>query len=201
MRAADDATLFDFQPDVVMHLAAESHVDRSIDGPAEFIQTNVVGTFTLLRGAGLLARAAERQGGAFRFHHISTDEVFGSLGAGALPRGRPTAQLALLGVKAASDHLVRAGTIPMACRCSDELLEQLRAVSFPRKADPAGDHECARRQAAAGLRHRSDVRDWLYVEDHVRALLLVAKQGASAKLQCRRPMRADQCRGGRGFAL
>ena len=115
------AALAEFQPDIVTHLAAESHVDRSIDGPGAFVQTNVVGTFVVLSQVldywrGLAADARER----FRFHHISTDEVFGSLGPGGFfsetspydPRSPYSAS------KASSDHLVRApGVTPTACRC------------------------------------------------------------------------------------
>ena len=131
-----------------MHLAAESHVDRSIDGPGEFIQTNVVGTFTLLQAAlGYWRTLPDARKDAFRFHHISTDEVFGSLGDEGLfcettaydPRSPYSAS------KAASDHLVRAWHhtygLPIV---ADQLLEQLRAVSFSRKADPADDHQRAR---------------------------------------------------------
>ena len=117
-----DRRMFDvvkeFAPDVIMHLAAESHVDRSIDGPAEFIKANVHGTFTMLQAALAYWRALSpsRQDN-FHFHHISTDEVFGSLGPGGLftetspydPRSPYSAS------KAAADHFVR-GTIPMACR-------------------------------------------------------------------------------------
>ena len=157
IRAAVDAALQQFRPHWVMNLAAESHVDRSIDGPAEFIQTNVVGTGVMLRGrARLLAGGSTPEmRDAFRFHHISTDEVFGSLGAGGpVPRGHALcAEFALF--------RLQGGLRPSGARLAphlrpadgaDQLLQQLRALSFSREADPADDPQRARRQAAAGLR-------------------------------------------------
>jgi dTDP-glucose 4,6-dehydratase len=109
-----------YKPDAVMNLAAESHVDRSIDSPGEFMQTNVVGTFTLLQEALRYWGELETDRAAsFRFLHVSTDEVYGSLGAGACsPNRRRMHKLAILGSKASSDHLVRAGERPINCRRS-----------------------------------------------------------------------------------
>ncbi len=147
------------RPDAVMHLAAESHVDRSIDGPGAFIQTNVVGTFVLLEEArrhwaGLppAARAA------FRFHHVSTDEVFGALGAGDPPFTEDTRydpRSPYSASKAASDHLVRAWfhTYGLPVIVSNTM-QQLRPVAVSRKADPAGHPERAGGQGPAGLWRR-----------------------------------------------
>ena len=140
----------------MLHLAAESHVDRSIDGPGEFIRTNIDGTYALLEAAldywrGLpAARAAD-----FRFHHVSTDEVFGSLGPDGrfseTSRYKPNSPYAAS--KAASDHLVRAWHETFGLPAvHKQLLEQLRPVPFPRKADPAGDPQGAARRADSGLR-------------------------------------------------
>jgi dTDP-glucose 4,6-dehydratase len=137
-----------------MHLAAESHVDRSIDGPAAFIDTNVTGTYTLLEAArAWWTKAGTPEG--FRFHHISTDEVFGTLGeTGLFTEETPYAPNSPYSAsKAASDHLVRAWHetygLPVVLT---ELLEQLRPLPLPREADPGGDPERARRQADPGLR-------------------------------------------------
>jgi dTDP-glucose 4,6-dehydratase len=170
-----------FRPDVVMHLAAESHVDRSIDGPGEFIQTNVVGTYTLLQAAleywnGLDARAKE----GFRFHHISTDEVFGSLGADGFfteetpydPRSPYSAS------KAASDHLVRAwhhtfGLPAVVSNCSNNY----GPYHFPEKLIPLIILNALEGKPLPVYGDGSNVRDWLFVEDHARALIRIAEQG------------------------
>ena len=155
-RAAMEQAIAEFRPDRIMHLAAESHVDRSITGAAEFIQTNVIGTFTLLEAArGYWSGLEPAAKDAFRFLHVSTDEVYGSLGRrGAVHRGnalRP--ELALFGVEGvvrpsgegvAADLRAAGGRL--------QLLEQLRALSLPGEADPADDPQRARRRAAAGLR-------------------------------------------------
>jgi dTDP-glucose 4,6-dehydratase len=170
-----------FEPDVVMHLAAESHVDRSIDAPSQFIDTNVRGTGVLLDAAlhywrGLLpARRA-----AFRFHHISTDEVFGSLG----PDGffhedtayAPNSPYAAS--KAASDHLVRAwhhtfGLPTVMSNCSNNY----GPYHFPEKLIPLTILNGLEGKPLPVYGTGENVRDWLYVEDHVDALLLVAEQG------------------------
>ena len=148
----------EYSPDVVIHLAAESHVDRSIDGPAQFIQTNIVGTFSLLETSLSHWRALPSSRRAdFRFHHVSTDEVFGSLGAtGSFCEEtayRPNSPYAAS--KAASDHLVRAWHHTYGLPVVDhQLLQQLRPLSFPRKIDSAHDHKCVGGQAPAGVRHR-----------------------------------------------
>lgn len=170
-----------FRPDIVMHLAAESHVDRSIDGPGEFIQTNVVGTYTLLQAA--LAHWQSLSGadkGAFRFHHISTDEVFGSLGAEGYftettaydPRSPYSAS------KAASDHLVRAwhhtfGLPVVVSNCSNNY----GPYHFPEKLIPLVILNALEGKPLPVYGDGSNVRDWLYVEDHARALALVALKG------------------------
>jgi dTDP-glucose 4,6-dehydratase len=153
-RAAMDRIFATHKPDAIMHLAAESHVDRSIDGPGTFIETNVTGTYTLLEAArAYWARAGKPEG--FRFHHISTDEVYGTLGAtGLFTEDTPYAPNSPYSAsKAASDHLVRAWARDLRpAGRADELFQQLRALPLPRKADPRGDPERARRQADPGLR-------------------------------------------------
>lgn len=170
-----------FMPDVVMHLAAESHVDRSIDGPGEFIQTNIVGTFVLLQTAlghwrKLRGSAADR----FRFHHISTDEVFGSLGADGLftedtpyqPRSPYSAS------KASSDHLVQAwhhtyGLPTVISNCSNNY----GPYHFPEKLIPLVILNAFENKPLPVYGTGANVRDWLYVEDHARALALIASSG------------------------
>jgi dTDP-glucose 4,6-dehydratase len=170
-----------FRPDIVMHLAAESHVDRSIDGPGEFIQTNVVGTYTLLQAA--LAHWQTLSGadkGAFRFHHISTDEVFGSLGAEGYftettaydPRSPYSAS------KAASDHLVRAwhhtfGLPVVVSNCSNNY----GPYHFPEKLIPLVILNALEGKPLPVYGDGSNIRDWLFVEDHARALALIALTG------------------------
>ena len=149
-----------FQPDAVLHLAAESHVDRSIDGAAPFIETNVVGTYTLLEAALAYWRTLdETPARRFRFQHISTDEVFGSLGpTGQFSETTPyAAQLALL----RQQGRVRPPGARLAphLRPADahhQLLQQLRALSLPREADPAHHHPRAARREPAGLRPRRE---------------------------------------------
>jgi dTDP-glucose 4,6-dehydratase len=174
--------LFDkYQPDAVMNLAAESHVDRSIDGPGEFIQTNIVGTFTLLQETLRYWRAhTTEQRDRFRLLHISTDEVFGSLG----PDGFFTETTAYApnspysASKASSDHLVRAWRetydLPtMVTNCSNNY----GPYHFPEKLIPhiiiKGLHE----EPLPVYGDGQNVRDWLYVEDHARALTLVLQHG------------------------
>ena len=177
-----------FAPDAVMHLAAESHVDRSIDGPGEFIQTNVVGTFALLQEALRYWRAlpAER-GRAFRFHHISTDEVFGSLGEDGLfcettaydPRSPYSAS------KAASDHLVRAwhhtyGLPVIVTNCSNNY----GPYHFPEKLIPLMIINALEGLKLPVYGKGANVRDWLYVEDHARALVTAVLDGAVGATYC-----------------
>jgi dTDP-glucose 4,6-dehydratase len=170
-----------YQPDAVMNLAAESHVDRSIDCPGEFIQTNIVGTFTLLQESVRHWRSLSPDGRAnFRFLHISTDEVFGSLGAGGLftettsyaPNSPYSAS------KASSDHLVRAWRetfeLPtIITNCSNNY----GPYHFPEKLIP---HMIIKGLAGETLPVYGDgqnIRDWLYVEDHARALTFVLERG------------------------
>jgi dTDP-glucose 4,6-dehydratase len=169
------------QPDAVLHLAAESHVDRSIDGPGDFITTNVLGTFTLLQAAldhwrGLAGEAKAR----FRFHHVSTDEVYGSLGDEGLftettaydPRSPYSAS------KAASDHLVSAwghtyGLPVLISNCSNNY----GPYHFPEKLIPLTILNALEGKPLPVYGDGSNVRDWLYVDDHAAALELILKTG------------------------
>ncbi|MGC6331227.1 dTDP-glucose 4,6-dehydratase [Rhizorhabdus sp. FW153] len=173
--------LAEFQPDIVAHLAAESHVDRSIDGPGAFIQTNVVGTYTLLDQALAYWRALDGERRAsFRFHHISTDEVYGSLGDEGLftestaydPRSPYSAS------KAGSDHLVRAwghtyGLPVLVTNCSNNY----GPYHFPEKLIPLIIIRALAGEPLPVYGDGSNVRDWLYVEDHARALRTVFERG------------------------
>ncbi len=170
-----------YQPDGIMHLAAESHVDRSIDGPAEFIQTNIVGTYTLLEAARHYWSGLEGDKKAgFRFHHISTDEVYGSLG----DTGLFTEQTAYepnspySASKAASDHLVRAwhhtyGLPVVTTNCSNNY----GPYHFPEKLIPLMILNCLDGKPLPVYGKGNQIRDWLYVDDHARALVLVLEQG------------------------
>jgi dTDP-glucose 4,6-dehydratase len=179
-RAALDRIFALHRPDVVLHLAAESHVDRSIDGPADFIETNITGTFNLLEAA----RAHwTRQGkpDTFRFHHISTDEVFGSLGAqGQFTETTPyDPRSPYSASKAASDHLVRAwhetyGLPVVLTNCSNNY----GPYHFPEKLIPVAILNALHGKAIPVYGKGENIRDWLYVEDHADALLLVAAKGA-----------------------
>ena len=179
-RAAMDKALAEFQPDAVMHLAAESHVDRSIDGPGTFIETNISGTYTLLEAARAWWTGQGRPEG-FRFHHISTDEVFGSLGPEGMftedtpydPRSPYSAS------KAASDHLVRAwhetyGLPVVLTNCSNNY----GPFHFPEKLIPVVILNALAGKPIPVYGAGENVRDWLYVEDHAEALLLVVQKGA-----------------------
>ena len=170
------------QPDVVMHLAAESHVDRSIDGPAEFIQTNVVGTTVLLEAARSYWNSLE--GGrrdAFRFHHISTDEVYGDLeGTDDLfteeTSYAPSSPYSAS--KASSDHLVRAwqrtyGLPTLVTNCSNNY----GPYHFPEKLIPLMILNALAGKPLPVYGDGQQIRDWLYVEDHARALIKVATEG------------------------
>ena len=178
-RARLDRVLDDHRPDAVMHLAAESHVDRSIDGPADFIETNVTGTFNLLEAA----RAYWTRRGkpdAFRFHHISTDEVFGSLGPeGKFTETTPYAPNSPYSAsKAASDHLVRAwyetyGLPVLMTNCSNNY----GPYHFPEKLIPVVILNALHGRAIPVYGQGLNVRDWLYVEDHADALLTVLAMG------------------------
>jgi dTDP-glucose 4,6-dehydratase len=175
-------TLAEFQPDAIMHLAAESHVDRSIDGPAAFIQTNIVGTYSLLENtrAYWLGLSAERKA-AFRFHHISTDEVYGDLhGVDDLfTETTPYAPSSPYSAsKAASDHLVRAwqrtyGLPVLITNCSNNY----GPYHFPEKLIPLMILNALVGKPLPVYGNGQQVRDWLYVEDHARALLKVVSEG------------------------
>ncbi|AMJ63656.1 dTDP-glucose 4,6-dehydratase [Bosea sp. PAMC 26642] len=179
--AAMQALFADFAPDVVMHLAAESHVDRSIDGPDDFIQTNIVGTFALLQEALRYWRGlAEDRKVAFRFHHISTDEVFGSLGDEGLFREDTAYQpnSPYSASKAASDHLVRAwhhtyGLPTVMTNCSNNY----GPYHFPEKLIPLMIINALEGKPLPVYGSGQNVRDWLFVDDHADALLLVAQKG------------------------
>lgn len=170
-----------YRPDVVMHLAAESHVDRSIDGPAEFIQTNVLGTFVLLQQAlGYWQKLPADKAKDFRFHHISTDEVFGSLGAeGYFSEETPYKPNSPYSAsKAASDHLVRAwshtyGLPVVVSNCSNNY----GPYHFPEKLIPLVILNALEGKPLPVYGQGENVRDWLYVEDHARALTLIAQRG------------------------
>jgi dTDP-glucose 4,6-dehydratase len=170
-----------YRPDVVMHLAAESHVDRSIDGPGEFIQTNVVGTFSLLQAALEYWRGLSDAGKRdFRFHHISTDEVFGSLGPTGLFREDTAYQpnSPYSASKAASDHLVRAwfhtyGLPTVLSNCSNNY----GPYHFPEKLIPLMIINALEGKQLPVYGKGDNVRDWLHVEDHADALIAVATRG------------------------
>ncbi len=196
-RAALDRIFATHRPDAVMHLAAESHVDRSIDGPANFIETNITGTFNLLEAARAhWMRAGKPQ--SFRFHHISTDEVFGSLG----PTGQFTEHTPYdprspySASKAASDHLVRAwaetyGLPTVLTNCSNNY----GPYHFPEKLIPVTILNALHGRPIPVYGNGENIRDWLYVEDHADALLLVLEKGpAQPQLQHRRRERASQHR-------
>jgi dTDP-glucose 4,6-dehydratase len=180
--AAMASLLNSFQPDVVTHLAAESHVDRSIDGPATFIETNLVGTFSLLSATLAYWRSLdEGRRDAFRFHHISTDEVFGALGGTGYfteetpydPRSPYSAS------KAGSDHLVSAwhhtyGLPILITNCSNNYGPN----HFPEKLIPLMIIKALAGEGLPVYGTGQNVRDWLFVDDHVRALVAVFERGA-----------------------
>ena len=180
--AVEVARVFrEHQPDVVMHLAAESHVDRSITGPAAFMQTNIVGTYILLEAARTYWNGLEGEHKVgFRFHHISTDEVFGSLGESGLfteetpyePNSPYSAS------KAASDHLVRAwhhtyGLPVITTNCSNNY----GPYHFPEKLIPLMILNAVNGKPLPVYGNGDNIRDWLYVDDHARALRLVLEKG------------------------
>ncbi|MGC1505541.1 MAG: dTDP-glucose 4,6-dehydratase [Sulfitobacter sp.] len=179
-RAALDAVFARHRPDAVMHLAAESHVDRSIDGPGDFVETNITGTYNMLEAARSFWVGAGKPDD-FRFHHISTDEVFGSLGATGMftedtpydPRSPYSAS------KAASDHLVRAwhetyGLPVVLTNCSNNY----GPYHFPEKLVPVVILNALAGKDIPVYGQGLNVRDWLFVEDHADALLLVLEKGA-----------------------
>jgi dTDP-glucose 4,6-dehydratase len=179
------AAIAEFRPEIVTHLAAESHVDRSIDGPGAFIQTNLVGTFTMLSEARAYWQSLDGDAKqAFRFHHISTDEVYGSLGADGLfteetpydPRSPYSAS------KAGSDHLVSAwghtyGLPVLITNCSNNY----GPYHFPEKLIPLMIAKALAGEPLPVYGQGDQVRDWLYVEDHVRALQAVFERGTPGR--------------------
>lgn len=180
--SALSAVFAECQPDVVMHLAAESHVDRSIDSPGAFIQTNVVGTYNMLEVArGYWQGLEGKKKDGFRFHHISTDEVYGDLyGTDELftetTAYEPSSPYSAS--KAGSDHLVRAwgrtyGLPIVITNCSNNY----GPYHFPEKLIPHIILNALQGKPLPVYGDGSQIRDWLYVEDHARALLLVATQG------------------------
>ena len=179
-RVALDRIFAQHRPDAVMHLAAESHVDRSIDGPGAFIETNITGTYNMLEAARAYW-TAQGKPQDFRFHHISTDEVFGTLGEDGQftettpydPRSPYSAS------KAASDHLVRAwhetyGLPVILTNCSNNY----GPFHFPEKLVPVVILRALAGQTIPVYGDGGNVRDWLYVEDHADALLLALEKGA-----------------------
>ena len=173
------------QPDIILHLAAESHVDRSIEGAAAFIDTNITGTYVLLQAALAYWRTipAGRRS-AFRFHHVSTDEVFGSLAReGAFDETSPyRPNSPYSATKAASDHLVRAwhatyGLPVVLTNCSNNF----GPYQFPEKLIPLMILNCLEGRPLPVYGDGRNVRDWLFVDDHVRALLLVAEHGRTGE--------------------
>lgn len=178
---AMDRIFTQYQPGAIMHLAAESHVDRSIDGPADFVQTNVVGTYILLEAArkywkSLSATDAEH----FRFHHISTDEVYGTLGETGLftetTAYQPNSPYSA--TKAGSDHLVRAwhhtyGLPVLMTNCSNNY----GPYQFPEKLIPVVIYNALAGKPLPIYGKGDNIRDWLFVDDHARALRLVLAEG------------------------
>jgi dTDP-glucose 4,6-dehydratase len=172
----------DFKPDKIMHLAAESHVDRSVDAPDEFIQTNIIGTFNVLNAARSYFESSSSKD--FIFHHVSTDEVFGSLGDDGFfteetsydPRSPYSAS------KASSDHLVRAwgatyGLPVVVTNCSNNYGH----YQFPEKLIPLIIMNAFNKKPLPIYGDGSNIRDWLHVDDHARALYLVATKGKPGK--------------------
>jgi dTDP-glucose 4,6-dehydratase len=185
-REALDRVFAAHAPEAVMHLAAESHVDRSIDGPGDFIQTNITGTFNMLEAARAYW-TAQGKPEVFRFHHISTDEVFGALGPEGMfdentpydPRSPYSAS------KAASDHLVRAwhetyGLPVLVTNCSNNY----GPYHFPEKLIPVVILNALHGRPIPVYGAGENVRDWLYVEDHAEALLTVVERGTVGRTYC-----------------
>jgi dTDP-glucose 4,6-dehydratase len=176
-----DTAFADFRPHGVMHLAAESHVDRSITGPAEFLQSNVIGTYTLLEASrDYWSKLPAQARGKFRFHHVSTDEVYGSLGVEGYfteqtsydPRSPYSAS------KASSDHFVQAwhetyGLPALISNCSNNY----GPFHFPEKLIPLTILNAIEGKPLPVYGDGGNIRDWLYVEDHVRALVRVFTEG------------------------
>ena len=184
-RAAMEKAVSEFRPDRIMHLAAESHVDRSITGAADFIQTNVIGTFTLLETArGYWSGLSGHQKVAFRFLHVSTDEVYGSVGDDGLFREDtpydPSSPYSAS--KASSDHLAKAwertyGLPVVVSNCSNNY----GPYHFPEKLIPLTILNALAGERLPVYGKGENVRDWLYVEDHARALDLIAERGRAGE--------------------
>ena len=180
-REAMERATADFRPDRIMHLAAESHVDRSITGAADFIQTNVIGTFTLLETArGYWSELDDKAKDAFRFLHVSTDEVYGSLGdEGLFTEDTPYDPSSPYSAsKASSDHLAKAwqrtyGLPVVVSNCSNNY----GPYHFPEKLIPLTILNALAGERLPVYGKGENVRDWLYVEDHARALDLIAERG------------------------
>lgn len=184
-RQAVERVFSQYNPDAIMHLAAESHVDRSIDGPADFVMTNVVGTYNLLDAAKQYWSSLEAENkGRFRFHHVSTDEVYGDLEA----TGFFTEETAYdpsspySASKASSDHLVRAwhrtyGLPVVVTNCSNNY----GPCQFPEKLVPLVTLNALEGKPLPVYGDGSQVRDWLYVDDHARALRLVLEKGVTGE--------------------
>jgi dTDP-glucose 4,6-dehydratase len=184
-QTAITAILDQHQPDAIMHLAAESHVDRSIDGPSDFIQTNIVGTYSLLECARTYwSQLSRGKKDSFRFHHISTDEVFGSLGeTGSFteetaydPRSPYSAS------KASSDHLVRAwyetfGLPVVLSNCSNNY----GPYHFPEKLIPLIIIKALKKEKLPVYGKGDNIRDWLYVDDHAHALCKILFEGRTGE--------------------
>jgi dTDP-glucose 4,6-dehydratase len=173
--------LQEFDPDAVLHLAAESHVDRSIDGPSQFIKTNIEGTYLLLEAAlAHWQRLSPTRAARFRFHHVSTDEVFGSLGTvGRFTETTPYKPNSPYSAsKAAADHLVRAwhetfGLPTVISNCSNNY----GPYHFPEKLIPLAILKALHGETIPVYGKGDNVRDWLFVEDHARALFTILTQG------------------------
>ncbi|MCL4105370.1 UNVERIFIED_CONTAM: hypothetical protein GTU68_055501 [Idotea baltica] len=178
-RARLDEILSEAKPDAIMHLAAESHVDRSIDGPGDFVETNILGTYHLLEAARAFWTRQNRPSG-FRFHHISTDEVFGSLGTEGLftENSQYAPNSPYSASKASSDHLVRAWgetyDLPvLISNCSNNY----GPYQFPEKLIPVVILNAIRGKPIPVYGTGQNIRDWLFVEDHADALLTVLRDG------------------------
>ncbi|MEP1229588.1 MAG: dTDP-glucose 4,6-dehydratase [Litorimonas sp.] len=185
-RALMDKVLARYQPDAIMHLAAESHVDRSLDGPSDFIQTNIIGTFTLLEAARNYCAALSVQARSkFRFHHVSTDEVYGDLNVEdpAFSEQTPYDPSSPYSAsKAASDHLVRAWARSydmnvVISNCSNNY----GPYQFPEKLMPLVILKALRGETIPVYGTGDNIRDWLYVDDHAAALLCVLERGRSGE--------------------
>ena len=185
-QAAVENVFREFKPDAVMHLAAESHVDRSIDGPGEFITTNLVGTYTMLEVARAYWSGLEGEAKpSFRFHHISTDEVYGSLGSEGYftetTRYKPNSPYSAS--KAGSDHLVRAwhktyGLPVVITNCSNNY----GPYQYPEKLIPLVIQKAVSLESLPIYGKGDNIRDWLYVEDHAVALLTALEKGRSGEV-------------------